>query len=84
MVGMSFDTTAANTGTHIGAGVLLEEMLQRSLIRLACRHHILELPVKGAFDALMEPSTSPTIPLFERFAKLWKDADQGNNSGNKS
>ncbi|KAE8740217.1 hypothetical protein FOCC_FOCC014269 [Frankliniella occidentalis] len=76
IVGMSFDTTSSNTGQYIGACVLLEESLGRTLIRLACRHHVLELPVKGGFDALAVASTSPVTALFERFSKFWEHADQ--------
>ena len=39
---MCFDTTSANTGSQIGACVLLEQKLGKDL-QLACRHHILEL-----------------------------------------
>lgn len=40
---MCFDTTSTNTGHLNGACVLLEQMLGRSLLALACRHHILRL-----------------------------------------
>lgn len=38
-----FDTTASNTGRRSGACHLLEQLLQKSLLYLPCRHHILEL-----------------------------------------
>ncbi|KAK3915835.1 Replication origin-binding protein [Frankliniella fusca] len=78
IVGMSFDTTSTNTGPFIGACVLLEEALGRTLIRLPCRHHVLELPIKGGFDSLSAASTSPVTALYERFAKFWPTADPGN------
>ena len=37
-----FDTTASNTGQWRGSARLFEVMLQRSLLWLACRHHIPE------------------------------------------
>lgn len=78
IVGMSFDTTSSNTGCKIGACVLLEEALGRTLLRLPCRHHIMELPIKAGFNALIPPSNSPTITLFDRFAKFWDEVDHGN------
>lgn len=40
---MIFDTTAVNTGQNNGACVLLEHKIGRSLLPLACRHHIFEI-----------------------------------------
>lgn len=40
---MSFDTTAVNTGTRNGACVLLEQKMQKDMLWLPCRHHILEI-----------------------------------------
>jgi hypothetical protein len=57
IIGMSFDTTASNTGNHKGAAVLLEKMLSRKLLYLACRHHIMELVAEAVFSKLMERST---------------------------
>jgi len=73
---MSFDTTASNTGVHAGACVLLEEKLDRNLISLACRHHIMELMVAKVFDTVMGPSSGPNIKLFQRFREYWASIDQ--------
>ncbi|KAK3918007.1 Magnesium-chelatase subunit ChlH, chloroplastic [Frankliniella fusca] len=78
VVGLFFDTTASNTSPSKGACVLIELGLGRKLLRLACRHHVLELPVKGGFEALIGPSQSPDIPLFTRFKNFWPQIDQGN------
>jgi len=43
VVGMSFDTIAANTGHRNGTCVLLEHKIGKDLLWLACRHHILEV-----------------------------------------
>jgi hypothetical protein len=80
VVGLSFDTTASNTSPSKGACVLIELGLGRKLLRLACRHHVLELPVKGGFEALIGPSQSPDIPLFTRFKNFWPQIDKGNYS----
>lgn len=39
----SFDTTAPNNGYLNGAIVLLERLLKKRLLKLACRHHVYEL-----------------------------------------
>ena len=46
---MSFDTTAANTGHINGACVILEDKLNKKLLYLACRHHILEVVCAEVF-----------------------------------
>jgi hypothetical protein len=75
---MSFDTTASNTGLKGGACVLLEQKLNKDLLSLACRHHILELIVAKVFDLLMEPSSGPNIKLFQRFSDSWNSLDKEN------
>jgi len=37
---MCFDTTASNTGHRQGAWVLIEQLLSKDLLYLACRHHL--------------------------------------------
>ena len=69
---MCFDTTASNTGPKNGACVLLEELLQKDLVSLACRHHIMEMLVSKVFAAVMEKATSgPDIELFKKFRDSW-------------
>lgn len=46
IIGISWDTTASNTGQHIGSATLFEQLLGRSVMWLACRHHMGELHVK--------------------------------------
>ncbi|XP_073413330.1 uncharacterized protein [Dendrobates tinctorius] len=62
---MCFDTAASNTGRLKGAYVLLEQMLGRELLHLACRHHILEIVLRGVFDTKMGSTTD----LIETFSK---------------
>lgn len=71
---MGFDTTSTNTGVFRGACVLLEEKLGRELLWLACRHHIMELLMTAAWDALFS-SSGPTISLLMRFQKAWPTLD---------
>lgn len=71
VVGMSFDTTASNTGQYKGACRLLEEKLERELIHLPCRHHIFEIVCGSVFKKLLGPSTGPEILIFKRFRDNW-------------
>ena len=48
IIGMSWDTTASNTGIHSGSAMLMEQELGHAILWLACRHHIGELHVKHA------------------------------------
>lgn len=77
VVAMSFDTTSSNTGQFSGACTLIQQKLEKDLMFLACRHHIMELLVGAAFSACMETITSgPDVALFKRFAKKWSVMDQ--------
>ena len=67
VIGMSFDTTASNTGSTNGACSLLEQKLQQNLLHFACRHHVHELIIGGVFTALFGPSRSPDIALLDDF-----------------
>ena len=75
-MGMSFDTTASNTGSTSGACTLLEHKLQRNLLHFAYRHHIHELIIGGVFTALLGPNRSPNIALLEQFQRFWSNIDQ--------
>lgn len=66
-----FDTTASNTGRWKGSSTLLEAMLDRPLLWLACRHHIPELFIKHANIAIRGESKGPEDSLFKEFKKLF-------------
>jgi hypothetical protein len=68
---LSFDTTSSNTGRMNGACTLLEQHLGRSVLHLACRHHIHEIMLEEAFRITMGPSSGPEILLFKRFKVFW-------------
>lgn len=68
---LSFDTTSSNTGRMNGACTLFEQHLGRSVLHLACRHHIHELMLEEAFSITMGPSSGPDIQLFKRFKAFW-------------
>jgi hypothetical protein len=75
---MGFDTTASNSGNQKGAAVLLEKLLGRNLINLACRHHILELVVSKVFTTLFGPTSGPEVTMFGRFKNVWLSFNQSN------
>jgi hypothetical protein len=75
---MCFDTTASNTGLRNGACALLQQKLNRTLLYLACRHHILEIVVGKVFQECLEASSSgPDIPMFKRFKESWSKINKG-------
>lgn len=75
IVAACFDTTASNSGRFNGSAVLLEQLLERSLLYLPCRHHICELYLRAAFES-SAGSSSVSVPLFERFQIAWAKIDQ--------
>jgi hypothetical protein len=75
---LCFDTTASNTGRHAGACTLIEQGLDKNLLYLACRHHIMELVVGAAFEkTTIGTSSGPEIKIFKRFKDHWQFVDQG-------
>src|SRR5215469_9960870 len=73
--GMCFDTTAVNTGRLNGTCVLLEQLLEKNLLYLPCRHHILEVVLKSIFDCKMGSTTGPQPEIFKRFQAWWPNRD---------
>lgn len=69
--GLSYDTTSVNTGIKSGAVVNLEKKFGRSLMKLPCRHHIYEIILRSVFEEKLCSTSSPQVPIFEKFAKSW-------------
>jgi hypothetical protein len=46
-------------------------MLEKKLLHLACRHHVLELIAKATFIELFGETTSPDTPQFNNFQNAW-------------
>lgn len=65
VVGLCFDTTSSNTGRVEGAVTHLETMLGKGLLKLACRHHILELVIGAVAKKIFGKTTGPKDPMFE-------------------
>ncbi|KAK4883351.1 hypothetical protein RN001_006670 [Aquatica leii] len=72
---LCFDTTAVNTGLKNGACVQLERKMEKDMLCLPCRHHILEIMLSAAVDESLGPSSDPDIPLFKRFKNNWYNID---------
>ncbi|KAK0046045.1 hypothetical protein Bpfe_024506 [Biomphalaria pfeifferi] len=71
IIGMCFDTTAANTSKVKGACKLLEVALGRNLLWVACRHHMFEVLLADVFTACLGPSTGPEIAIFKLLRDNW-------------
>ena len=68
---MCCDTTNVNLGHKNFASILLEEMLQRKLLYLPCRHLIYEIILRSISELKMPTSTGPNVPIFKRFPQEW-------------
>ena len=64
IIDSSFDTTSSNTGVNSGGAVLLQQLLNRQLLWLSCRHHVAELILKAAFQSLFGKTTATFATLF--------------------
>ena len=60
IIGMGWDTTASNTGRLGGSATLFEQMIERAILWLACRHHIGELHI-GHASNLRFPTKGKSI-----------------------
>ena len=65
--GLSFDTTAVNTGQWKGACVRLEEEMGMKMLWLPCRHHVAEVVIKTVSVEVGRPTKGDEDILFKRF-----------------
>ncbi|KAG7166601.1 hypothetical protein Hamer_G032057 [Homarus americanus] len=72
---LCFDTTSSNTGRVQGAVVHLQALLEKQLLRLGCRHHVMELVVRAAASNIFGKTSAPTDPLFQTLKKRWSQLD---------
>ncbi|KAG0730275.1 hypothetical protein GWK47_028563 [Chionoecetes opilio] len=75
IIAFCFDTTASNTGMVQGACIRIEQELGRSLLWLACRHHVHEVILKDVFEASLGSSSGPDIGIFKRLRDRWSFVD---------
>lgn len=72
-----FDTTTPNSGRLNGSCVLLEQILNKPILLLACRHHILEIILQLAFSySKLTTMSGPEMSIFKRFKNNWNQIDQ--------
>lgn len=71
IVGLVFDTTASNSGINKGAVKLIEEKLNKKVFYFACRHHISEVIIGGAWEAVFGNVKSPDNPMFKNLKEKW-------------
>ena len=84
IIGLSYDTTGSNTGHISGAVVRLERLLGRSLLKLPCRRHMIELHVKHVSKAVSgRGSKGPRDEVFLNFRKCWDNLDKNIENLNK-
>jgi len=58
-----------------GACVLLEQLLEKDLLYLPCRHHISEVILKSVFDVKFGSTSGPNVVIFKRFKEYWSKID---------
>ena len=71
-----FDTTSANTGVWQGTCMRLVRQIQRPLLLIACRHHVIERHITHFWKIYPSSKTSgPQNKLFEFLKKNWNNID---------
>ncbi|XP_036340152.1 uncharacterized protein LOC118749459 [Rhagoletis pomonella] len=70
------DTTGSNTGQRNGVFVLIEKQQGRTLLYLACRHHMAKIILKNVFEVSVNVSSGPEVSIFKRFPNQWPTIDQ--------
>lgn len=72
------DTASTNLGPFNGAAVNLERLLDRDLLYLPCRHHILELVLRAAYETMFPGTKGPKVAIFQRFQSAWPHVNTSN------
>ena len=75
-----FDTTSLNSGYKNGIVVQLEKEFGRSLLQLACRHHIFELVGGASCTKVYGQTTGPKEEVFKKLIDNWDKLDLDNCS----
>ena len=75
IIACGFDTTSSNTGVHKGCCTVLQQLLGRQMLWVACRHHILELVLKAAFTELFGDTVGPEESFFKFMKPSWTTLD---------
>ena len=75
IIACGFDTTASNTGINLGSCKILQDLIQRQILWLACRHHMGELIVKAAFHCIFGKTKGPVETLCKTLQDSWSSID---------
>ena len=75
IIACGFDTTSSNTGVHKGACTILQQLLAKLLLWMACRHHSMELIIAAAYITIFGPTTGPEVTLFKGLQEAWNSLD---------
>ena len=75
IIACGFDTTSSNTGVHKGCCTLLQELLCRQLLWLACRHHIFERILGATFAEFFGDTSGPEETFFKFLKTSWSSID---------
>ena len=67
---MCFATCSANTGWLKGAAIKIEQAIQKPLLWLPCRKHIMEIILKAAFEEVFGKDLSPFYNEFQEFRSV--------------
>lgn len=63
-------------GRYTGTCVLLEEMLGKNFLYLACRHHVHELILRSVVEIYWKGTSGPNVAIFQRFQQNWNAIDK--------
>lgn len=72
IVALTCDNENTNTGVRGGTCVLLEIALNKSLLRLMCRRHIMEIVIKDVYYHLFNSDTPNNI-FYNILKEIWGD-----------
>ena len=74
IIASGFDTTYSNTGELKVAVTLLKKVLNKQLLWMACRHHVLERVLEAAYTSFFGKSAGPE-PLLNKLSDMWDTLD---------
>lgn len=70
VVGFCFDTTRSNTGVYTGAAAVLNSKFMTNKLFFECRHHVAELFLGAAFEAIFGKTGKTTCSFSPYFHSL--------------
>lgn len=77
IIALSCDNENTNTGVRRGTCVLLEIALDKSLLRVMCRRHILEIVIKDVYHHLFNSDT-PNNMFYNILKDIWSNLRRAN------